>query len=216
MTATVNASYTQVSFRARFDDGSQTSATWQAAVNTNWTQNATTVFRVRFLVRQTVSSATALLAKAFKIKYSLNGGAYTDVAAQGATTAPIRYANSANITDNEATTQQIGSGTFLAGVVDENGNTGTLTFSGTQNQETEIEFVVEFYTPQFTNGDTITLRVYETGDTALATYTTTPTIRPAVVAARRDSISGTTIGGVAIGGDSFTGISYERRRIVVN
>lgn len=163
---------TQSSFRFRNDDGSETTATWAAAQDTNFNPAVSTLFRIRFEIKASSFFAHGLNA-AFKLKYSLNGGAYTDVAAQGATTDIIRYANSPNITDNEVTTEQMaGSGTFLAGACDENGNTGTIAFPA--SRDTEIEFVLEIYSGVAAGGDTIDLRVYRTGGQALNTYTLTP------------------------------------------
>jgi hypothetical protein len=115
MGAPVNPSFNQTSYRFRNDDGSQTSATWKAAVNTNVTEKPFVTFRCRFLIQQTVSNANTNLTRAYKLRYSLNGGAYDDVIAINGTTGQIRYSTSSNVSDGDATTQQIGSGSFIAG-----------------------------------------------------------------------------------------------------
>ncbi|MGD9034531.1 MAG: DUF2341 domain-containing protein, partial [Desulfobacteraceae bacterium] len=53
-TSTLPPAYDQDSFRARNDNNDETTATWTAAANTNWTQMVDKNFRVRFLVQETV------------------------------------------------------------------------------------------------------------------------------------------------------------------
>jgi hypothetical protein len=175
MGAPVQPSFTQTSFRYRNDDGSQTTATWIAATNVEASPfKPYQRFRLRFLISQTVSNANTNLARTFKLRYSLNNAAYVDVSEQNTFTAPLRMADSPNLTDGEATTQQIGSGTFVAGAVEETNATPTITFTSGSLSSTEIEFVVEIYGGQINSGDTLDLRVFETNNTALANYTNTP------------------------------------------
>ncbi|UCD78513.1 MAG: hypothetical protein JSW26_24375, partial [Desulfobacterales bacterium] len=68
--------YTQASFRARNDNGSETSATWTAAANTNWTQMVDKTFRLRFLVQDTGSAEAD---KTLQLEYNLNSGGWNDV-----------------------------------------------------------------------------------------------------------------------------------------
>jgi hypothetical protein len=172
-----NPSFNQQSFRFRFDNGSETTAPWAAAVNTNITFRPYTIFRCRFLVQQTVSAANQNLGPhVFKLRYSLNGGAYTDVGAQGSVLTPIRYANSPNVTDGTATTQQLGAGSFIAGAIDEDG-AQSETFTNGALSETEIEYVLELYPLSLTASDFIDLRVYYSTSTALNTYTSTPRVQ---------------------------------------
>lgn len=176
MGAPTNPTFTQASFRFRNDNGSQTTATWSEALNTNSIKKPYTIFRLRFLIQQTTSAANQNLTRAYKLKYSLNGGAYTDVGAQSSATL-IRYANSSNITDNETTTQQLGTGSFVAGNVDENGSSASVTYTNAALSESEMEFVLEIYGGLFNPFDYVDLRVYETSpvnDTALDVYTSTP------------------------------------------
>jgi hypothetical protein len=100
------------------------------------------------------------------------------VGAQGSATI-IRYADSSNITDNEATTQQIGTGTFITGSVDETGDTGqfNITFTSGALSETEVEFVLELYGGAINQTDNLDLRVFETNNTVLASYTQTARIK---------------------------------------
>lgn len=174
MGPSVSAAFTQSAFRFRNDDGSQTSATWIAALNDNVERKPFFIFRLRLLIQQTVSTANANLAKAFKIRQSLNGESYVDVGAQGSTSTAVRMADSPNVVDNDATTQQIGSGSFITGSVEENNSTSTITFTTGALSETELEFVMEINGAQFSFGDFIDFRVHETNNTILNNYTVTP------------------------------------------
>ena len=171
-------SYTQTRYRFRNDDGNEIAATWKAAENTNVTQVVNQVFRLRIQVAQTVTDANENLVKDFKVRYSLNSGAYTDVAAIGATTSPVRYASSANANNGSSTTSQLtaASGTFTAGRIDNTNSTGNLTFN--VEQYTDLEFILELYGPQLSAGNTIDFRVYETSNTALDTYSATGRATP--------------------------------------
>ena len=173
MGAPVNPSFRQESFRFRNDDGNQTTATWIAAANTNVTSKPYVIVRLRVLVQQTVSNANTSLARTFKLRYSLNGAAYTDVGAQGVETEPVRMADSPNVADDQATTQQLGTGSFVAGDIEEN-NSAAITFTSGALSETEIEFVIQLYGGRINNSDTLDFRVYETDNTLLAAYTVTP------------------------------------------
>lgn len=178
MGAPVNPSFSQDMFRFRNDDNNQILATWIANENTNINIKSYITFRCRFAINQTVSSANTNLARNFKLRYSLNGGTYTDVGAQGSQSV-IRYADSKSITDNEATTNLIlvSASTFVAGSVDENGDTGTITFTSGALSFTEVEFVLNIYGGLLNPSDTLDLRVYETNNTALAAYTQTARVR---------------------------------------
>ena len=161
--------FDQDSFRARYDDGSEAAATWQAAANTNWTQAVDYNFRVRFVVQETAGSAAA--DKTFQLEYKLNTGSWTDVT--GASSA-VRAKASPNVADGADTTQQVGSGSFVtpnAGFDEANGQAGgaSLDFSG--SDEVEVAYCVQIRSADVTHNDTIQLRVK-----GLNTYTNTPTI----------------------------------------
>ena len=149
----------QAAFRGRNDDGNETTATWKAAINTDWTQEADTLFRVRFLVKE------------------LNGVGISNVQLQlqyqhGGSQAPWVNAKDSRVIDPEATanyakdsdaTQQLGSGTFVA---DNNGmihtvafTTRTLTWAGTD--ELEVEYTVKIDSAQVSQSDTICMRVVQ-------------------------------------------------------
>jgi hypothetical protein len=178
------ATYQQDNYRWRADDGSETSATWLAAprVNLESMKGANRVYRLRIQVSQTLTNANTGLTPAFKVRQSVNGGAYVDIGAQG-TNVAVRYRDSPNIVHQAATTEQLaGDFTFIAGRIDEAGNSGTITFAGTSRQDTEIEFSIEVLDALVTAGATYDFRIYDTADAALGTYVDTPrmTITPYV------------------------------------
>jgi hypothetical protein len=175
-TATVTGilEFVQDSFRGRNNDGSETTATWQAAANVNWTQPVEgdfqpEDFRVRFLVRENGGASAA--DKTFQLEYKLNTGSWTDVT--GSSTV-IKAVDSDNLTDGGDTTQQLGSGTFItpnAGLDEVNGQAGgsVLDFSG--SDEVELEFSLRIVGEDVLNNDSIQLRVK-----GLDAYSNTPTI----------------------------------------
>jgi hypothetical protein len=173
-TATVSGipEFDQDSFRGRNDDGSETTATWQADANVNWTQVMDQNFRVRFVVQETGESAAA--DKSFQLEYNHNGGGWNDVS--GASSV-VRATASPNVADGADTTQQVGSGTFVspnAGFDEVNGLAGgtSLDFSG--SDEVEVEYSVQIRSADVSDTDTIQLRVK-----SLDSYTKTPTITAA-------------------------------------
>ncbi|MGD8764382.1 MAG: DUF2341 domain-containing protein, partial [Desulfobacteraceae bacterium] len=161
--------YDQDAFRARNDDGNETTATWKAAANTNWTQKVDENFRVRFVVQETAGISDN--DKSFQLEYNLNGGGWNDVT--GASSV-VRSWASPNVADGVDTAQQVGSGTFVtpnAGFDEVNGQTGgtSLDFSG--SDEVELEFSLQIRSVDVSNDDTIQLRVK-----GLNTYANTPTV----------------------------------------
>lgn len=157
---------TQTSFRGRNDDGNETAATWKAAINTNWNQLVTTNFRVRFLITHEGGLATP----AFQLEYNKNGGGWNSVTTSSAN---IIALGSANLTNGEATTQQMGAGTFVAGECSEDGLTAGIAL--TLAVETEVEYVVQVVDADTSDGDDIELRVTN-GGVALDAYINSPTI----------------------------------------
>ncbi|NIQ91673.1 MAG: DUF2341 domain-containing protein, partial [Deltaproteobacteria bacterium] len=159
--------YDQDSFRARNDNGDETTSTWTAAANTNWTQMVDKNFRVRFLVQET--SGIADSGKTFQLEYNLNGGGWNDVTGSSSV---VKATATANVTDGANTTQQLGSGTYVptnAGFDEANGQVGSMDFAG--SDEVEVEFSLQIVGTDVSNSDTIQLRV-----NGLDTYTNTPTV----------------------------------------
>ena len=163
----VNPILNQNAFRGRVDSGNEATPTWIALANTDWSQNVDEDFRVRFVIQETANSTNAATVDLL-IEYSLNSGAYAAVTAS----TPIQFGTFTGATDNDATTQQLGAGTFVTGRLDSN---GTVTSADLQNSETEYEYCLFIDSAQVVNADTIDLRVYD-GTTALDNYTQTPRI----------------------------------------
>ena len=123
----VSPLFEQAAFRVRNDDGSETTATWRESENVNWETPPGYNMRVRFAINQTAATADATLGRTFRLRYSKNGGAYVNIGSTSATTEAIRAALSSNFSDAAPTTDQIsGTGTFVAGQMDESGATGTI------------------------------------------------------------------------------------------
>jgi hypothetical protein len=138
------------------------------AINTNTTRYINQLTRVRFELQE---QGGAAITSAYKLRYSRNGGAYTDV---GAAT-DCRYADSASITDGAATTNVLpnGTGTFVAGEGSEDALTGSIALSASAHTEVEFSIVLAGATVV---GDTYDLRVYKSDGTALDSYAFTPRI----------------------------------------
>jgi hypothetical protein len=161
-------SLVEVTQRGRNDDGTQASATWKAAAGTGWSQPLGSTFRVRHLIRSE-NGATSTDWQAF---YSHNGGAWTPVTG---TSSPVRAVATDFLTDGAATTQQLGSGSFVAGTVDEGGGFFGTTSLGA-NQETELEGAYQVLAAGAAVGDTVRVRLHRGNWAAFDAYTTTPTI----------------------------------------
>lgn len=156
----------QTGFRARENSGNEATPTWIANLNTNWTQNTGSSFRVRFAVTEANGAAETLSPQLW---YSLNGGTWTAVS--GST--PIQYATLVGTTDGTATTQQISAGSFVASEVDNNGTIANVSLT---SQVTEIEWCLTIDAAQVADTDTIGLRVYDAGSVLSGSYTQAPTI----------------------------------------
>lgn len=166
---TITAVVDQDSFRGRNDDGSETTATWKALVNTDWSQNVDENFRARFMLQETAGGNPN---NNFHLQYNLAAAGWNNVT--GASSV-VRSFASANVADAAATTEQMaGPGTFEAGQFDEVDGAVSTTFSA--SRETEHEWCLQIISGDVTNGQTLQLRViYEAGG-VLDTYTNTPTI----------------------------------------
>jgi len=161
------AQYDQDSFRARNDNGGETSATWTAAANINWTQMVDKNFRLRFLVQETAGASDS--GKTFQLQYNRNSGGWNNVTGSSSV---VKASATVNVTDGVDTTQQLGSGSYVstnAGFDEANGQVGAMDFTG--NDEVELEFCIQIVGSDVSNGDTIELRIL-----GLDTYTNTPTI----------------------------------------
>lgn len=172
-TAHTNPSLSQVGFRLRNDDGSQTTATWVANENTNASLLTDTNYRVRFVIDETAGGSENNVT--FRLQYNLNGAGYVNVTD---TSSVVRATASTNLTDDEATTRQLasGSGTFLTGRVDEVDGVTNTGVSWTSQQITEVEYCFQIRSVDVNNNDTIQMRVVRSNGTVLEGYTQTPSI----------------------------------------
>ena len=175
---TCPASFTQNGFRGRNDDGNETTATWKATQNTNWTQKVDTNFRVRFQMQEGAACAGAN--KVWRLQYNLAAAGWVDCSASSIV---VRASASANFTDGAATTDQLtgGTGTFQGGSGTTGGmdegdcNAGGSTMDVAASGHSEAEYCVQIRSADVTDGQTLQLRVTDAG-TAIAAYTQTPTI----------------------------------------
>ncbi len=170
----------QLAFRARNDDGSETLASWIAALNTNWTQDVDVNFRIRFDIEETGDQGEK---DGFQLQYNLNSAGWNDV---NGTSAVVRSSASTHYADEDDTTQQIGSGAFVspnAGMDENNGFAneagGELRLDGA-----EAEFCVQILSGGVVDADSLQLRLVRAGGQGVFnTYTNTPTITVNEVAA---------------------------------
>lgn len=162
---------TQTAFRFRNDDGSETTASYALALNTDWDNFDRTDenIRVRYLITWTGMAASTLSGRH---EYRLNGGAWTDA---NAASSVIRASLSANFADDDTTTEQLGGGgTFSAGRMDEDdGAVPDVTLG--PGFESEFEFCFQVRDADVTAGDVIELRM-SNGGADLDTYTEIPSI----------------------------------------
>lgn len=162
---------TQASYRFRNDDGSESAATWMAALNTAVAfADTNTTFRIRIRVQ-----SDGVASPDFKLQYNHNGGGWTDVTNSSSV---IQSTVSSHFFNGESTTQQIGAGTFVDGEMDEDdgggGDWGAVDFSG--SDETELEGVYVMLAADVAGGDSISLRLVEQDDTEFDNYSEVPVI----------------------------------------
>ncbi len=194
--AAVLPTLVQDSFRIKDDVGGETDATWLAALNTDVEVALDTNFRPRFLIKQTDSNVTPghLFAGSgttdtpeleWRVDTGGGYGSWTQVPPQNDTTQPVRFSLSSQFTGAN-TTQQIGSGNFVGGRIEEIGpDLGFLPADLRLRQrleEFEYEACLTFDSSNTTpaaEGDKFQfrfLRMFDSTDQLLDTYTNTPTI----------------------------------------
>ena len=166
--------WVQVSFRLRNDDGSESAATWVAAINTNASLNVDTNYRVRFGVHNAGTASGDLVAQ---LQYNLASAGWNNVSGSSSV---VRASLSTHFADDAATTEQMGGArTFLTaepGMDEDNGRAGELGVNIQDvTEEWEVEYCFQIRSADVTNGQTLQLRLVNTA-TAFTTYTNTPTI----------------------------------------
>ncbi len=157
----VNPITNQTDFRFRVNSGNEATATWLANANTNISIDVDTSFRYRVVVAETAGSSNPDTVN-LTLFFSLEGGAFTLITASTA----IQFASFVDASDGDATTQQVGSGSFVAGSLD---NDGTVANVDIQATETEMEYCLTIDSGQVANDDTIDLQAFN-GGVALDNY----------------------------------------------
>lgn len=157
----VNPISNQTDFRFRVNSGNEATATWLAAINTDISIDVDTSFRYRVVVAETANSTNPLTVN-LTLFFSLNLGTFTLITAS----TPIQFGTFIGSSDGDVTTQQVGSGTFVDGELD---NTGVVADLDIQNSETEMEYCLTIDSGQVANDDTIDLQAF-TGGVALDNY----------------------------------------------
>lgn len=183
-----SAVYNQPHFRIRSGDtvGLNTDSGWAAALDTNATMDAGSVFRVRFEVEETAGTGVS---KTFMLQYRYKpvGGSYGSWASApdigvADEDGPIQILASSQYADGDAASTNLLSGsaeTFDAGGTgEENRTTGALTIS---NEHAEYEFAMMIRgtyggPTKVKDGDVIDLRIVESSGTVLNGSYTNPVI----------------------------------------
>lgn len=164
--------FNQTDFRGRYDDGGEAGATWKETINTDWTQYFGDAFRVRFVIAE--ENGVAVNNTEWRLQYDHNNTGWNNV---DTTSSVVQAVTSTYFADGDATTQQLGTGTFLPGEMSEDGLAGevngTMDFDG--NDESEVEYAIDIVDADVADGDTIQFRVIR-GDGTVISYTNTPTV----------------------------------------
>lgn len=136
-----SASLRQTNYRWRNDDGTEASATWKAAVNTPITINDTSTLRLR-LEMDNDNEDGDLSTVEDVLQYSTDSINWTSIT--NTTGQPFAYQSSTNVTNQQATTNQMGSGTFgtyVAGHIISQ-LPGASTMNLNDAERTELEWVI--------------------------------------------------------------------------
>ena len=165
--------FRQAGFRLRNDDGDEITATWGALLNVDWSQDSDETFRVRFLVEK--ADGTSPFGTNVALFYSLNGGTYIQTYVDGQPLRAVRPFLSDHVVEDEATTQQLGSGDFYGGSVNET-DCSSAVFSAVNGKEYEFEFVVQIRGVDVDDGDEIQLELRQGVSLFSNGYTETPLI----------------------------------------
>lgn len=169
---TTAAIYDQESFRFRDDDGSESGATWYAALNTDVNDLTNdTNYRIRINVKE--QNTANGMNENVQFQYSKNLGTWTDITT---TSSNIIAIASANFNDLDDTTQQLTTGGFdtTNNAMSETGEAGSNNLDPPQDSYVETELCFQIVDADVSGGDTIDIRVLF--DLALDTWTEVPRI----------------------------------------
>lgn len=164
----MNASANQGAYRWRNDDGNQTAASWKSTANT-----ATTVGAVDqpLRLRMEIYNGSTSWSYSFNmspLQYRKNGGAWTSITSSTAN--DFYFINSAFVTNNTATTQQISTGSFIGGFFKSDNSNNSINLSS--SSRTEVEFCIA----RSSNYDIFS--TYEFQIASLTSYARYPTLNP--------------------------------------
>lgn len=165
----------QVAFRGRNDDGSETTATWIDALNTDFTHDVDVTFRIRFLIDEI--GGTQEKDHKPQLQYNHNGAGWVDANAASPSVIDPSVLSSF-YADDDDTTQQLGSGTFIS--PNEAMHEGVDLHGGKlmdmNSNECEVEWAISIILADVADGDTIQLRHARKGGSPYDTYVNVPTI----------------------------------------
>lgn len=164
---------------AFYSDGTQSGSVIIGSVNTGITvgtggdKGFATTFFLRMLFQEYNNKADN--AVGWKLQYNKNGTGWNDVTT---TSSNVRISVSLNLTNHGATTQRIGTGTFISSndyVDNGDGSTGSTT-NWAGNNECETLHSIQVIEADVSDGDTITFRALYDFTSPPDTTTNTPTI----------------------------------------
>jgi hypothetical protein len=165
--------FRQVSGAGRCDNGSESAATWKYASgacgdtaanakNRTWIQYEDEPFRLRIqIINDAGGDSNARMA----LRFSKNVGAWT----RATTGSTVRVISTTHYTDEDDTTQQLGSGSFDTdnnGCDDDDGYANEALKTQTAGYENEYEFCLKLMSAAFVTGDTVDFRLYVDDSTA--------------------------------------------------
>jgi hypothetical protein len=168
----------QTNFRGRNDDGNETSATWIANENTDWTQDTDEDFRVRFALVN--ASTTTAINQVHNLQYRKNGGTWTNVTTSSSNVKAVAT-GSPGFADGDDCSEQI---TTRAGYTyqstnagcSDDGSAGGANMDWNGQGAAEFEYSLQIVGSDVADEDTIELRVIKSGTTALDNYVNIPLI----------------------------------------
>ena len=197
----VVATYDQVAFRFRDDDGSETGATWLDTENvapSGFDVTNDHQIRLRIAIQEIAGGAENNVD--LTLQYRLNGGTWTNVSGSADT---VTYVTSSFVANGIATTDQLTAptGAFVVGTfVSISGSTARSSFAG--NDHTENEYSLILISADLSGGDVLDFRTLATG-AVLSTYSQMPTVN-LVTSQSEAGGSTSTVAVTASGGGSAT------------
>lgn len=171
----------QSHFRFRNDDGSEAAATWIAAVDTEVTVDAATIFRLRFAIKETSNfffEGEPAPAPGYWLFYNLNAAGLVRVT----TTSPAMQSRlSTHFADGDSCTQQISAPDLYKALTELMDEDGQADLNGRfRGRTTETEWSLQLVPADLNDGDvfSIALRRGVSGQPfSFEAYSQTPVLR---------------------------------------